>query len=137
MRSVVGAQGFALGAWVPSPLVPLAVYKMPRRHADMAREMGAGGGADGREEAGTRQDRTEALQKTQRRKCLIEMEKVLLPLPPAAKGTGVCPLAALPLSNRSAPLPGMARMDTEAGSAAPILAAGASVDACPVFRWCG
>ncbi len=143
MRRVAGAQDFVLGAWVPSPLVPLAVYKMPRRHAAVATETGtgekAGRGeeADGREEAGARQDRTEALMKTRRRRCLIEMEKVLLPLSPAAKGKGADPLAALPLSNRSAPLPGMARVDTQAGSAAPGLAAGANVDAYHVFRRCG
>jgi hypothetical protein len=117
MRKIAGAQRAVLGAWVPLPLVPLAVCRMPRRHAATPNGTGEGGEADGEEAVATVQDRTEALEKTRRRRCFIEMEKAIGPSsPPAtAKGT-LAPGTALPSSNQSALLAAMSRVDAAAGS---------------------
>ena len=117
MRKIAGAQQAVVGAWVPLPLVPLAVFRMPRRHATTPNGTGEGGEAGGEEAAATIQDRTEALEKTRRRRCFIEMDKALGPSSPPTKAKGtLAPGTALPSSNRSASLVAMSRVDVAAGS---------------------
>lgn len=137
MRKIAGAQQAVLGAWVPLPLVPLAVFRMPRRHAATPNGTGKGGEAEGEEAAATIQDRTEALEKTLRRRCFIEMDKALGPSSPPTKAKGtLATLArgtALPSSNRSAPLAAMSMVDAAAGSTNTCPWGCAGVHDCHVF----